>query len=130
MPKMTGHCNDPASANAKSKQEDKATQQTVVLESSRDEERRRLQQVENDRIQDSDAGVGFTSLSSGQTLRVSVANAAGQNTAPVTVNFDIYSLGGPDTAPGCSPGAGEGPRSRRIWARARNWSDVMSPSRQ
>lgn len=59
-------------------------------------------------VQDDETTFGLTSLSAGQSLRlglVNVGDASNRAAVRVTARFDIYSLGGPDTAPGCSSGS-------------------------
>jgi prepilin-type processing-associated H-X9-DG protein len=57
-------------------------------------------------VADSETQFGMISLEPGQSLRVGGMNMAmGDGSVRVTIRFDIYSLGGPDTAPGCNPGA-------------------------
>jgi prepilin-type processing-associated H-X9-DG protein len=56
-------------------------------------------------VADSETQFGMVSLEAGQSLRVGGMNMAmGDGSVRVTMRFDIYSLGGPDTAPGCNPG--------------------------
>lgn len=54
-------------------------------------------------VQDSELNFGIISLSSGQTARFNVAAARSNSNARrprrVTLAFDVYSLGGPDTSP-------------------------------
>lgn len=55
---------------------------------------------------DSEIQFGMISLDAGQSVRFSGMNVAlGDGSVRATMRFDIYSLGGPDTAPGCSPSA-------------------------
>jgi hypothetical protein len=56
-------------------------------------------------VADSETQFGMVSLEPGQSLRFGSMNASmGDGSVRVTMRFDIYSLGGPDTAPGCNPG--------------------------
>lgn len=56
-------------------------------------------------VADSETQFGMISLEAGQSVRMGGMNmATGDGSVRVTMRFDIYSLGGPDTAPGCNPG--------------------------
>lgn len=54
---------------------------------------------------DNETQFGMVSLEPGQSLRFGGMNMTmGDGSVRVIMRFDIYSLGGPDTAPGCNPG--------------------------
>ncbi len=59
-----------------------------------------------DAVSDNELQFGMISLEPGQSVRFGGMNAVmADGSVRVIMRFDVYSLGGPDTAPGCDPGS-------------------------